>query len=289
MRATCRRLKAEHGLDLVVIDYVQLIKPTPDVKDANRNEQVTDISRRLKLLADELDVSVLLVSQLSRANEKRADPRPRLSDLRESGALEQDSDTVFFLHRENHRAGGATEGIFEKQRNGPTGTVLLDMDRDTNTFRDADQETVPETPDFDDDEPLDFGAPTSASPGNSLFGAGLAGAAIGGVLADVAVTSAGVGLSGELLTDAALAGAIFIGGLGAYAATRPDEAGEAARFVGGAVSDTTSAYAELAALNAELALLEQPRAKRGNRVQVVPARLHRHVHSHRQTKPIKLN
>lgn len=120
-----------------------------------------------------------------------------------------------------------------------------------------DQETVPETPDFDDDEPLDFGAPTSASPGNSLFGAGLAGAAIGGVLADVAVTSAGVGLSGELLTDAALAGAIFIGGLGAYAATRPDEAGEAARFVGGAVSDTTSAYAELAALNAELALLEQ--------------------------------
>lgn len=120
-----------------------------------------------------------------------------------------------------------------------------------------DQETVPETPDFDDDEPIDFGAPTSASSGNSLFGAGLAGAAIGGVLADVAVTSAGVGLSGELLTDAALAGAIFIGGLGAYAATRPDEAGEAARFVGGAVSDTTSAYAELAALNAELALLEQ--------------------------------
>jgi len=85
----------------------------------------------------------------------------------------------------------------------------------------------------------------------------VAGAAIGGVLADAAVTASGVGLSGELLTDAAAVGAVALGGLGVYAATRPDEAGAAARFVGGSVANTTSAYAELAAVNAELALLEQ--------------------------------
>jgi ribonuclease HI len=85
----------------------------------------------------------------------------------------------------------------------------------------------------------------------------VAGAAVGGVLADIAVGAAGMGLTGELLTDAAAVGAVAVGGAAVYAATRPDEAGEAARFVGGAVANTTTAYAELAAVSAELALLEQ--------------------------------
>ena len=99
-------------------------------------------------------------------------------------------------------------------------------------------------------------APVSTEAG-TFAGAGVAAAAVGGVLADAAVTASGVGLSGELLTDAALVGAVALGGLGVYAASRPDEAGQAARFVGGAVANTTTAYAELAAVNAELALLEQ--------------------------------
>lgn len=144
IRGTCRRLRAERGLDLVIIDYVQQMAGSLEAR-TTRNEQVTDISRRLKAMADELSVPVLLLSQLSRANEKRADPRPRLSDLRESGALEQDADIVVFLHRANHRAGGVTECIVEKQRMGPTGTVLLSLDRDIVKFNDAGaQEPEPE-------------------------------------------------------------------------------------------------------------------------------------------------
>jgi replicative DNA helicase len=142
IRSSCRRMKSDGGLDLVIVDYVQLMRS--ELTKANRNEQITDISRRLKELADELNVPILLVSQLSRANEKRADPRPRLSDLRESGALEQDADNVCFLHRENHRAGGSTEFIIEKQRNGPTGTTILNLDRDTVTF--SDDGPAPEEP-----------------------------------------------------------------------------------------------------------------------------------------------
>ena len=97
-------------------------------------------------------------------------------------------------------------------------------------------------------------------PSSELLGAGVAGAAVGGVLADVLTAGAGTALTGELLTDAAAIGAVALGGAAAYAATRPDEAGEAARFVGGAVANTTTAYAELAAVNAELALLEQQQA-----------------------------
>jgi replicative DNA helicase len=136
IRAQARRVRNEGGLDLLIVDYVQLVKSGG--KFSNRNEEMTDISRRFKELADELTVPILLVSQLSRANEKRADPRPRLSDLRESGALEQDADNVCFLHRENHRAGGTTEFIVKKQRNGPTGTMMLKLDRDTVTFAEAD-------------------------------------------------------------------------------------------------------------------------------------------------------
>jgi replicative DNA helicase len=113
---------------------------------ASRNEEITDISRRLKLMADELGITVLLLSQLSRAGDKRPDPRPKLSDLRESGALEQDADVVGFLHRKNHREGGLTYFIIEKERNGPTGTLKLDLDRDVSIFRDAPDAQEPEPP-----------------------------------------------------------------------------------------------------------------------------------------------
>lgn len=142
VRAACRRLRAEKGLDLVVVDYVQLMPGSLNQK-TTRNEQVTDISRRMKDLADEVQAPVLLLSQLNRAGDKRADSRPRLADLRESGALEQDADNVLFLHRETHRAGGLTECILEKQRNGPTGAINLTLDRDIVTFRDAGKEAAP--------------------------------------------------------------------------------------------------------------------------------------------------
>jgi replicative DNA helicase len=137
MRSACRRWKADGGLDLVVVDYVQLMPGTLDKRGASRNEEVTDISRRLKTLADEAGVPVLALSQLSRPTEGRSDPRPKLTDLRESGALEQDADLVCFLHRKQHKEGGPTEFILEKQRNGPTGTVMLTLDRDTVTFTDG--------------------------------------------------------------------------------------------------------------------------------------------------------
>ncbi len=137
IRNACRRMKAEHGLDLVVIDYVQLMRGSLERRGATRNEEVTDISRRLKVLADEVSAPILLLSQLNRANQDRPDQRPRLSDLRESGALEQDADTVAFLHRKDHRESGVTKLILEKQRNGPTGTINLTINRDTQTFTDG--------------------------------------------------------------------------------------------------------------------------------------------------------
>jgi replicative DNA helicase len=136
IRSACRRLKSDAGLDLVVIDYVQLIPGSSERRGVTRNEEVTDISRRLKVLADEVSVPILLLSQLSRAGEQRQNKRPILSDLRESGALEQDADIVMFLHRAHHRANGKTECIIEKQRNGSAGTVDLSIDRETQTFTD---------------------------------------------------------------------------------------------------------------------------------------------------------
>lgn len=141
IRAECRRLRAEQGLDMAIIDYVQLMKSSLDRRGTTRNDELTDTSRQIKGLADELGVPILVLSQLSRAGEGRADPRPKLSDLRESGALEQDADLVCFLHRKNHRESGVTQFIIEKQRNGPTGTLNLNLDRDTVTFTDAGEET----------------------------------------------------------------------------------------------------------------------------------------------------
>lgn len=128
MKSKCRRLKAEEGLDLVVIDYLQLMNP--EGKADSRTQEISVISRNLKLLARELDCPVLVLSQLSRAPETRTDHRPMLSDLRESGSIEQDADIVIFLYRDEYYnddtdAPGECEVIVAKQRSGPTGTVKV--------------------------------------------------------------------------------------------------------------------------------------------------------------------
>lgn len=137
IRMGCRRQKNENGLDLVIVDYVQLMQGTIDRRGATRNEEITDISRRLKVLADELSAPIILLSQLKRTG----GARPTLEDLRESGSLEQDCDLALLLHRKNHKESGITTAMLEKQRNGPTGTVNLNFDRDTQTFTDAGDET----------------------------------------------------------------------------------------------------------------------------------------------------
>lgn len=137
IRAACRRLRAEGGLGLVIIDYLQLMAGSLERRGATRNDEMTDISRRTKQLADECDVPILALSQLNRGADSRTDKTPQLSDLRESGSLEQDADIVAFLHRKNHRASGPTGFIIGKQRNGPTGTVILTFDRETQQFGDA--------------------------------------------------------------------------------------------------------------------------------------------------------
>ena len=128
MRAKSRRLKAEHGLDLLVIDYLQLMAGRGRIE--SRQQEVSQISRDLKTLAKELDVPVVALSQLSRAPEQRSEHKPQLSDLRESGAIEQDSDVVCFIYREElynptDENQGTAELIIGKQRNGPTGMVQL--------------------------------------------------------------------------------------------------------------------------------------------------------------------
>jgi replicative DNA helicase len=125
--ASARRLKLRQGIKIVIIDYLQLIEP--DNRRDSRQEQVAQMSRRLKFLAKELDVPVVSLAQVNRGSEDRQDHRPRLADLRESGAIEQDADTVMLLHRPELYEPGQHEGILEiiigKQRNGPTGEVTL--------------------------------------------------------------------------------------------------------------------------------------------------------------------
>ncbi len=128
MRSKCRKLKFQHGLDLVIIDYLQLMSGN---NPNNRQQEISDISRGLKALAREFKVPVIALSQLSRAVESRTDKRPMLSDLRESGAIEQDADVVCFLYRdeyynpENEESKGLAELIVAKQRNGATGKIKL--------------------------------------------------------------------------------------------------------------------------------------------------------------------
>jgi len=125
--ANARRLKMRHGIKVVFIDYLQLIEP--DNRRDNRQEQVAIISRRLKFLARELQIPVVALAQVNRSSEDRQDHRPRLADLRESGSIEQDADTVMMLHRPEMYEPGQHEGTVEvliaKQRNGPTGEITL--------------------------------------------------------------------------------------------------------------------------------------------------------------------
>ncbi len=138
MRSVARKMKKEHGLDLIIVDYLQLIHPTKNY-DSMVN-QVTEISRALKGLARELDVPVLALSQLSRAVEARGG-RPRLSDLRDSGSIEQDADVVMFIHREDKQKEDSektniAEILIEKHRNGPTGKVELYFNEKKTSFED---------------------------------------------------------------------------------------------------------------------------------------------------------
>lgn len=129
MRSKCRKYKLEHDLKLIIIDYLQLMSGSGRSSDS-RQQEISDISRSLKALARELSVPVIALSQLSRAVEQRPDHRPMLSDLRESGAIEQDADVVMFIYRDDYYnkdtdLKGISEIIIAKQRNGPIGTVNL--------------------------------------------------------------------------------------------------------------------------------------------------------------------
>lgn len=143
MRSMARRLQIEHGLELLVIDYLQLIQPRTNTESLV--QQITEISRGLKSLARELNIPILALSQLSRDVEKRESKIPRLSDLRESGSIEQDSDVVLFIYRKDRdklevseEEKNLAEIIIAKNRNGPLGTVQLKFDSEKVTFRNID-------------------------------------------------------------------------------------------------------------------------------------------------------
>lgn len=141
LRAKARKLKMEHNLGFLVVDYLQLLHSTK--KHENRHQEVSEISRSLKALAKELSIPIVALSQLSRAVDGRMDKRPILSDLRESGAIEQDADLIMFLYRDvvynpETENPAVAELIIGKQRNGPTGTVYLHFMRELTKFEDLD-------------------------------------------------------------------------------------------------------------------------------------------------------
>lgn len=141
MRSKARRLKAEHGLSVIFIDYLQLMQGRASKNSDNRQQEISEISRSLKALARELNVPVIALSQLSRSVESRQVKRPMLSDLRESGSLEQDADIVMFLYREDYydkdtEAKNITEVIIAKHRNGPVDTIKLFFQKEFTKFRD---------------------------------------------------------------------------------------------------------------------------------------------------------
>src|SRR6185312_14549421 len=167
LTARARRLKRQRGLDLMVVDYLQLLSGSSKRGSENRVQEVTEITTGLKALAKELNIPILALSQLSRQVESRDDKRPQLSDLRESGSIEQDADVVMFVFREEYylknkepREGspeyekwqldmslvhGKAEVIIGKQRHGPTGTVQLAFQADITRFTDlADEDKLPE-------------------------------------------------------------------------------------------------------------------------------------------------
>jgi replicative DNA helicase len=144
MRTKARRLQTEHDLGLIVIDYLQLINGRKTGGSDNRVQEVSEISRGLKSLARELNVPVVALSQLSRSVESRTPPVPMLSDLRESGSIEQDADVVMFIYREDYykreesEQPGIAQILVQKHRNGPTGVAELFFHPELTLFRDLD-------------------------------------------------------------------------------------------------------------------------------------------------------
>ena len=141
MRSKARRLKTEHDLKLIVIDYLQLMQGSSSKAGENRQQEISEISRSLKALARELNVPIIALSQLSRSVESRQVKKPMLSDLRESGSLEQDADIVSFLYREDYynpetENKNITEVIIAKHRNGPVDTVKLFFHKQFTKFSD---------------------------------------------------------------------------------------------------------------------------------------------------------
>jgi replicative DNA helicase len=167
LAARARRLKRQRGLDLIVIDYIQLLQGSTKRSSENRVQEITEITTNLKALAKELTVPIIALSQLSRQVENRDDKRPQLSDLRESGSIEQDADVVLFVYREEYyltnkeprpgtdehikwqtdmeAAHGKAEVIIGKQRHGPTGTVNLQFEASVTRFDNLAQDiSIPE-------------------------------------------------------------------------------------------------------------------------------------------------
>lgn len=134
IRSRARRLKAAHGLGMVVIDYVQLVAGSDTRRNENRTGELNEISGRIKEVAKELDVPVVALAQLNRAAEGRPDSLPRLTDIRECDKFAQDADVVAILHASDHKKSGDRQLLLEKQRNGPTGLVMCSFDRDTQRF-----------------------------------------------------------------------------------------------------------------------------------------------------------
>ena len=145
IRAKARRLKQRHDLKLIVIDYLQLMSSGKRVE--NRQQEVSEFSRQLKLLAKELNVPVIAISQLNRSPEQRSDKKPMLSDLRESGSIEQDADLVILLHRDdlydNQNRSGEADLIIAKHRNGPTRTITVSAQLHFARFVDMPQSAAP--------------------------------------------------------------------------------------------------------------------------------------------------
>ena len=159
LRARARRLQRLHGIDLIIIDYLQLMSSSNRSKNENRVQEISEITRGLKAIAKELNIPIIALSQLSRQVEQREDKRPQLSDLRESGSIEQDADVVMFVYREAYylerkeprpatvehakwqakmnEVSNLAEIIIGKQRHGPTGNVMLEFEAMFTKFKDT--------------------------------------------------------------------------------------------------------------------------------------------------------